>query len=303
MTENFAGFAYINCHYPPVSWNIARGIFHSPDCLDASERGFAISVSMASMLANSSVERLIAEFKLEGVRQHCYPHQVSRLRGLFVFDEIESMANLWENNNWGGHFIDEYITDIGVSCRKSSRVDSNWIGDIVDQNGKLKPLWEYCAHRYWSGVAHPNKEPIWERIIEGAIIVWSMDAKQEALRDIKAVWPDSLGLLSYSINCAHYGSIDGEVFPGWRRTENGISLVYTMRFAESRSPGFIQSLEAFVNANPALGVNLGSGFQTPDLQGYFVELEANDNSMFNQVISQIWRRGEAPNLVMETSDT
>jgi len=292
VKSDFEGFVYLNFHYPPVTWNVARGVFHSIDCLDPKERGSAISMSMASMLSNSSAERLTAEFHLENIRQLHYPEQVSRLRGLFVFDEIESMGSLWENNNWGGHFIDDYITDIGVSVKNSSRVDSNWITDIINKNGELQPNWLCLAHKYWSGDAHPVRAPVWERIVEGAVTVWSMDAKNEALQEITAMWNNSLGLLSHSCNCASFGSIDGEVFPVWKRTDTGISIVYSMRLVDSKSSEFLSELEIFIRENPERCTNLGLGDHVPDLSGYFVDLVANDSDKLGKLITQLTEASE-----------
>ena len=85
---------------------------------------------MASMLLNDTPERLTSELWLEEIRREYYPENVSRLHGVFVFDDLGSLATLWENNNWGNHFEDEYLADVGVSAEKSSRLDSIWISEI-----------------------------------------------------------------------------------------------------------------------------------------------------------------------------
>lgn len=97
--ECFEAHVYLDHHYPPIQWNIVRGLFHSPDCLPESKNHGIISISMATMLLNDTSDRLSSELWLEDIRSRCYPENVSRLRGIFVFDDIESLSNLWKNNN------------------------------------------------------------------------------------------------------------------------------------------------------------------------------------------------------------
>jgi hypothetical protein len=130
--STFEGHVYLDHHYPPVLWNIVRGGFESVDLLPDGEKDFAISVSFASMFQNSSASRLEAELSLEQIRLATTPNSVSRLRGVFVFDDIESISRIWDSNKWGGHFIDDYLADVGVWAKKSTRVDAAWIDDIIN---------------------------------------------------------------------------------------------------------------------------------------------------------------------------
>jgi len=268
--ERIEGYIYLDFYHPPTVWNIARGVFHTPGCLPDSESSLLLSVSMATMLSNNSTSRLIGELHLDDVRANYYPANVSRLTGFFIFDEIESMSQLWGNNSWGGHFDDQYITDVGVDSRKSSRVDSNWILEIFDVNGGLQPSWEVAAHKYWKGEAHPGKKPVWERIVEGALTIWSMSSKKAALKEIEALWPESLSLLANSINCASYGSFDGEVFPVYVYEEDSIAIDYILRMTDSKDGLFIANLSKFVRDNPdkCASIKYNGSFTLPDLSGF-----------------------------------
>lgn len=278
----FEGHIYLNHHYPPVLWNIVRGGFDSVDVLPHGERDFAISVSLASMLLNSSANRLLAEVSLELVRKVVAPDSVSRLRGVFVFSDIDSISRIWDCNKWGGHFNNEYLADVGVLAQKTTRVDAAWIEDIINSDGTLLPDWQVAAINYWSGKPKSQAEPIWEEIVEGRFCIWSMHSKEEALKEIYAIWPDSVGLLVHSMNCFGLGSLDGQCFPGLLRTEQGLSLDHYLRMVDSQDPLFIEHLKKLPIENPKFfaGYPDPNKMRLPSLTHYSRVLCANDDAAF-----------------------
>ncbi|MBG6078987.1 hypothetical protein [Rubrivivax gelatinosus] len=280
----FEGHVYLDHHYPPITWNIVRGGFDSVDLLPEGERDFAISISLASMIQNSSARRLEAELSLELVRMAVAPSSVSRLRGIFVFSDLESVSRIWESNRWGHHFINEYLADVGVYARRSTKVDATWIEDIISKQGELLPGWREAAIKYWSGVAKSAAEPIWETIVEGSLCIWSMHSKESALKEISAIWPDSLGLLKHSINCYGVGSQDGQSFPGLIGSKNGISLNYYLRMVDSLDPQFIERVTKFPIENPKLSAGHPDHerMHLPDLRGYSkVICRKNNDALVN----------------------
>ncbi|WEE06559.1 hypothetical protein PXW05_09145 [Serratia marcescens] len=287
--ENFEAHIYLDHHYPPAQWNIVRGVFCSPSCLEESKTHGLLSISMASMLSNETSDRLVSEMWLEEVRREHYPENVSRLNGIFVFDDLDSLTQLWENNSWTEHFQDEYLADVGVSADKSSRVDSNWIADIIGNDGKLLQDWEEAAHNYWRGFPYPNKHPVWERIVEGYITVWSMDSKREALKDIEAIWPQSLNILRYAVLCACYGSLDGQTFPIVFTKEDRIELVYCLRLVQRGDQEFINSLNAFIEINPQFncGIHCEGKEQMPDLRGYSRVITSESAGGFGDFVKHV----------------
>jgi len=287
--ECFEAHVYLDHHYPPVQWNIVRGAFCSPSCLEESKTHGLLSISMASMLSSDTSERMISELWIEEVRREHYPDNVSRLRGIFVFDDLDSLAQLWENNNWGEHFQDEYLADVGVAANKSSRLDSNWISEIINNEGKLMSCWNEAAHGYWQGLPHPNKPPVWERIVEGHITVWSMSSKQEALKEIESIWPQSLNLLRYAVQCAGYGSVDGQTFPIMSIKEDRIELMYCLRLVQRGDQEFIAGLNKFIEGNPKLDceIHCEGEERVPDLRGYSKVITSETAGSFSDFVKQI----------------
>ncbi|EHU1557198.1 hypothetical protein AO727_15695 [Acinetobacter baumannii] len=271
--ENFEGFAYLDYDNPMVAWNIVRGVFDSPDILDESNPEQFISIALMSMLQKPISSRLKSEWELERVRSEYYPTRVSRLRGFFVFDEVESIARFWETENWGEHFQDQYLSDIGVSAKRSSRLDSNWIKCIWNENGDLLPNWERNAHSYWQGLPFPQKEAIWERIVEGSITVWSMFVKHKALETVMYKWPNSLNILNYACKCAAYGDLDGQTFALIKREENRIKCSFYLRMKNIQDSIFLDRLKYYIEKNPKCSCNLYNEGETylPDLSIYNIE--------------------------------
>ncbi|GEM_PF-829689 len=286
--EEFEGFTYLDYNNLAVSWNIARGVFLSPSELPSSEnnKGF-LSVAMAGMLSNSTPERLYSELAIDNVREIYFPKCISRLRGFFVFDDIESISRFWNCNTWGGHFSDEYLSDVAVAATRSTRVDSNWISQIVGEDSKLKKDWFENTLKYWRGDAFPSSDPIWERIVEGYLTVWSPDIRRNAVLEINAVWPQSLKLLTYSCLCAAYGSPDGAIFPFLMRdNNNNFKLTYISRMVQANDKSFIEAIVENANKMPFIDVSLKSTndnkeeIRAPDLTFLNVSLTSEDNHAF-----------------------
>ena len=286
--DEFEAFTYLDYHNLAVSWNIARGSFCSPSELPPNEsRNGFMSVAMAGMLSNTTPKRLYSELEIDKVRLSLFPDCVSRLSGFFVFDEIESISRFWHCNSWGGHFSDQYLSDAGVSATKSTRVDSNWISKIVDADGGLKDCWYENTVNYWRGDVCPGSEPIWERIVEGYLTVWSSNVRREAVREIEAVWPNSLKLLYYSCLCAAYGSLDGMIFPFLMRDDkNNIIVTYISRMVQANDRDFLEAIVENARKMPYINVNLNGAtsndeiIYTPDLTSLNVSLTSDDNCAF-----------------------
>lgn len=287
--STFEGHIYLNHHYPPVLWNIVRGGFDSVDVLPEEESDFAISVSLASMLQNSSASRLLAELSLELVRKTVAPDSVSRLRGIFVFSDVDSISRIWDCNKWGGHFVNEYLADVGVLENKSTKVDAAWIEDIISSEGALLNDWQNAAVNYWSGRPKSESSPIWEVIVEGSFYIWSMHSKKEALKEISAIWPNSLGLLVHSMNCLGLGSHDGQCFPGLVITEQGLLLDHYLRMVDSKDASFISRLTQLPSDNPKFfaGHPDPNKMNLPDLTGYSRLLCANNDVSFINVLAAL----------------
>lgn len=245
MTEEFEGFVYINIENPMAAWNVVRSNFYSPSRLPQSERRGALSFGMADLLRNENAARAEAEFLLEDFRRKHFPGAVSRLTGIFLFDDIDSAAQVWDNDAWSGHFNSDYLTDVGVSADHSSRLDSAWITKMRDDKNILVEGWEAMAERYWSGEP-ASDQPVWERIVEGWVTIWGLDLKTRALEEIQEYWPKSLPLLANAANSAAIGSCDGAVMPYAIRKGELLEIGYYLRMVDAKDAEFCDRLGHFL---------------------------------------------------------
>lgn len=245
MPEEFEGFVYIDINSPMAAWNVVRSNFYSPSCLPQSERTGALSFGMADLLRNGNAARASAEFKLEYFRQRHFPDTVSRLTGIFLFDAIDSAARVWDNDAWSAHFVSEYLTDVGVSADRSSRVDAAWITMMRNDENILVEGWEALAERYWSGEPMSDR-PIWERIIEGWVTIWGLDLKTRALEEVQKYWPQSLPLLALAANSAAIGSNDGAILPYAIRKGDLLEISYYLRMVDALDAQFCERLGHFL---------------------------------------------------------
>lgn len=294
--EDFEAYTYLDYHNPVLSWNIARGGFCSPSEIPGDHNKSFLSVAMAGMLANSTPKRLYSELSIEKVRIEFFPDCVSRLNGFFVFDEIESIARFWECNSWGGHFSDEYLSDVGIASTKSTRVDSNWISNIVDTDGGLKIDWFNNAIKYWSGVPCPSSEPIWERIVEGFLTVWSSDVRINAMKEVFAIWPNSSKLLTYSSLCFLSGDYDGMLIPFFVKDEEGrVGIKYISRMENINNEDFFKKIVEKARTMPSINIPLdvipndSSTISMPDLTNFEVMRSPDGNDPFSEIVQAINR--------------
>lgn len=273
MPEEFEGFVYIDIDSPMAAWNVVRSNFYSPSCLPQSERAGALSFGMADLLRDGNAARASAEFKLEYFRQRYFPDTVSRLTGIFLFDTIDSAAQIWGNDAWSDHFSSEYLTDVGVSADRSSRVDAAWITMMRNDENILVEGWEALAERYWSGEPMSD-QPIWERIIEGWVTIWGLDLKTRALEEIQKYWPKSLPLLALAANSAAMGSNDGAILPYATRKGELLEISYYLRMVDALDAEFCERLGHFLRTGGSrvcmLGP-LGDPLVLPDFSCYSFE--------------------------------
>lgn len=248
------------------------------DNLPLDDQDFALSVAMASMIVNGSAKRLESELQIEIVRQQVSPHSVSRLTGIFVFDDIRSLAQIWNANDWGEHFKQEYLTDVGVYAKRSSRHDANWVECMIASDGSLMAGWKQAAESYWTGLPKLGSTPIWERIVCGTFCIWSMHSKLSALQEIKAIWPQSLNLLTICMNFFAVSSHDGQIFPGITTTDDTLLLGYYLRMKEAHTSDVYHRIQQLSKNEPNMYTPPLSHdvLVLPDLTGFQTHIPLTD---------------------------
>lgn len=252
---NFEGFMYLDIDDPIVAWNTYRGVLISQKLVERGMYGDcvpALSVTMARILMYGNWERLEFEHELENSRANAFPHRVSRLTGLYVFDTPESA--LAAAGEWDGHIDLEKLTDVGISAAPNrTRVDANWITWMLREREAQNPEWRHGIHPYWSSEPCPFfPEAIWEVLVDGAVTVWGTRLRKQAYDLIRQEWPMSLALLEQSRLAAALGSDLGHI-SALITAEKGYPLMsFHMDMRDARNREYTDRLRAYVAAHPHL---------------------------------------------------
>ncbi|MFJ4289920.1 hypothetical protein ACIP1U_09050 [Cupriavidus sp. NPDC089707] len=210
----FEAFAYLNIDHPVTAWATALGRIESADQTARATGQRPLSLCMASMLHSEDYVRLQNEWLIEAIRVECFPNAVSRLTGLFVFDDAESALAVL-SADWGGHFSDDYLADLDVTpSRPPTRLDSNWItyAPLVRKTGALDTRDLNWIKHYWAGEKYPHAPtPVWEVLVDGIATIRQSALTEQAYSRAMQAFPESEFYLLTGRMAARAGENAGQV--------------------------------------------------------------------------------------------
>jgi hypothetical protein len=186
-------------------------------------------------------ERANVEARLEAVRVSEFPEAVSRLTGLYLFED--EIAATRAEAEWGGSgslFRREWLVDVGFSAYKVSRVDSEWITRRF-----YDPDTDWMR-RYWSGQPMSD-EPLWELLVEGLGLVWGTALREAAWTRLLREFPASASLLDIARVAQELGDFNfGGIVPYVRSVGAAkYRIDYLIDFRDARDPEFLQRLQIY----------------------------------------------------------
>ncbi|MBV5279481.1 MAG: hypothetical protein J0647_10770, partial [Campylobacteraceae bacterium] len=141
---------------------------------------------------NGEYKKLRNELKLERVRQKLFSQNVSRLDGLYFFENEEIAHTALDR--WNIPNKKQYISEINFSANFITRVDSEWITSYLLSDD------EEWMTSYWAGKTLGEK-PLTEVLACGIGIIQNTKLREQAYQNILEIWPDSSPLLA-SACCA-----------------------------------------------------------------------------------------------------
>lgn len=180
-----------------VAWEVAIGRIKS--ICDRNIEKFGISLWQYSLfkkyIQNGEHTKLRNELRLERVRQKLFGHEVSRLMGLYFF-ENEEMAHI-ALDRWKIPNQNQYISEINFSANAITRVDSEWITSYLLSDADDEKWME----NYWAGKTLGEK-PLTEVLASGIGTIQNIELRKQAYQKILEIWPDSSPLLAAAC-CAY----------------------------------------------------------------------------------------------------
>jgi len=176
-----------------VAWEVAIGRLASIAFSGLSNG--AISLFMFNRLRRFSLNKsdavVLDEFLLEAVRRQSFQNEVSRLQGLYFFENEEDA--LRANCEWEFNLPEHYLCSFDIDEKGITKVDSEWITHKL-RDGNADGWME----RYWSGECY-GSTPLMELIVaDGIGLINNRTLRQEAYKLILAKYPGSTRLLSAS---------------------------------------------------------------------------------------------------------
>lgn len=130
------------------------------------------------------------------------------------------------------------LTEAGA---RRDRLDANWITDApFNEAGHL--IDGNWIQNYWAGHPYPNKEPIWETLVDGRLIVLGTDIRHRAYTAVKSEFPDSLMFLEIARQAAWVGSDLGSISAFARTEQHEMILDYVMNMVDAECPQVLGKL-------------------------------------------------------------
>lgn len=269
-------FAYLNIDHPVTAWATALGRIESADQTARTVGQRPLSLFMATMLHCGDYVRLQNEWLIEAIRAESFPNTVSRLTGLFVFDDAESALAVL-SADWGGHFSDEYLADLEVMpSRPVTRLDSNWItyAPLIRKTGALDTRDLGWISRYWAGERYPHAStPVWEVLVDGIATIRQSALTEQAYGRALQSFPESEFFLLTGRMAARAGANAGQVCAWMLERSDALEVCFALNDGPLHDPGTIERLIEV--GSPAEIESLRQTpeqFRLPDLRHLFVSL-------------------------------
>jgi hypothetical protein len=200
-------WAFLDIRHPMCAWNVYRGVLVSV----LPELGF-LSVWAASLLGHFMRGKqgpILRELALEAVRVQDFRSRVPRTRGFYCFQDLGSAERAL---GWGTHFRTDFLAELSLAKTKAAheRLDANWItyADKLADGSFVDHTW---IPEYWQGKPMPGREPVWETLVEGRVVVLNTALRERAYRILRTKFPESMVALETGRLAAQVGSDMGQI--------------------------------------------------------------------------------------------
>lgn len=264
------GFVFMNIHNPAAAWGAYRGVIPCTAALADETGRHDILPFMTAFRANKP-EWLIRETLLEAVRVEVSPDSVSRLGGLFYFPTLRA-AELAVINGWGSTFHPRYLAEVEAHPRLAiTTADANWIAEL--DLGDLNAFRRHAV-AYWRGDAVPGREPHWENILDGSLVVCGTDLRNRARERLEREFPDCMWLLELCRLGPYLNSRIGSISAHITKTDGGYRTSFQVDMRDADEPVFLERFSAFEAAGGVVdrasldSVKNGGEARVPDFRPY-----------------------------------
>lgn len=194
MTDNSTGWCFLNVRDEMVAWNTYRGVL-----LPAPQQDGFVTVRAAAVYRSLATDRkqvFALETALEHVRAARHAHRRSRLKSIYCFEDLVSAERAVGWGGRGSYFQPEFLAelDLAGATGRRDKLDANWItfaAPLTSRDFESIPWMDM----YWEGRPMPDREPIWETLLEGPVRIVSEELRERAYGRVVEKFPESLAVL------------------------------------------------------------------------------------------------------------
>lgn len=259
-------FAFLDLDHPVVAWGAYRGILVSSNA-EYPQPQCPVSMMFAGILLHQNNTRLHNELLLEKYRQLHFTKRISRLAGMYFFEDRRTAELASE---WGGHFSSENLAEFELFPTETySRHDSNWISYAPRcESGRIKG--ENWIAKYWLGEPYPGRTPVWELLVQGRAAICGTELRNRAYNVISNQFPESLSILEISRIAAHVGSDLGCV-SAWlvREDHCSFTLSFMLDMRDADQPEFLEKVRQYDGPLNQIDLAIGGeNFMLPDFRKF-----------------------------------
>lgn len=267
MRADRAALANLNIENPLVAWLVYRGHLVSSAQVHEQALGFWL---MRALSAQASTGHRAAVFEdelvLDALRATHAPDAVSRLRGLYLFDDAASAERAV--SSWGGSFHREALVEVGIrEDSRYSRHDAEWLTTRLggDDRSWMVP--------YLQGEPSAS-EPIWELLVDGRAVVFGTELREAAYQVVKRAWPKTMALLELGRVAAGLGSDLGVIAPMVIGQPDDFRVDFFVNLVDAESPEFLERFGKYDGPKNTADLGPESALVLPDLRPYSFKLPA-----------------------------
>jgi hypothetical protein len=271
---SFRAFAFLDVEHPVVAWEVYRGALVSALARDEPPEA-PVSMMFAGIIQEQNNIRFRNEILIEAIRAMRHPDQVSRLTGLYCFENEQSASKAY---SWGRHFKQENLAEIEVfPVGRVTRVDADWITSApLDNEGQIAGNDLAWVDQYWRGEPWSNS-PAWEVIFQGRAVVTDTALRERAYRVCQQEFPDALDMLEVARICAAVGFDVGRTIAWITQIEPGLlQLAYFMDMRDAENPELLQRIGRYQGPRNMRDLQSEkTTFGVGDLRRYFRTFKAS----------------------------
>jgi|SRR5579883_3014365 len=271
------GYVFLDIDNLAVAWETYCGRLVSVE--ESSSNG---RIPMSSWFASRIQQDrtwLRNEAIMEMTRRINYPSQISRLRGMYFFEDKRTAIRA--SLEWNGRrFKLDRLAKVKFSSdSKITKVDHNWILDNmenhIDHNNQ--PEW---IHQYWQGKT-TGRKPFWELIVKGKAVILETELQKKAYETIRQKQPSTLRLLEISRIAWDMGYHFGHI-AAWLVKEPSNSffeIKYTFDANDANDDEFINKFHQYQGPKNIQDLNASEDIFKPDLRNEFFQFVPTEDEL------------------------